>query len=69
MNQFTARMVHPDGPHQFPTDPTEDRDTGRDPRSVMTLANDVEQAKEILLRDNDGFVFLTGPDDITAEQG
>lgn len=61
MAGFSARMVHPDGPAPFPKDLSEDRDNSQDPRSVFTIADDVEQAKEILRRDNPGFTFLSDP--------
>lgn len=64
MAAFTARMVHPQGPHPFPSNPAEDRDSSRDPRSVMVWADDVEQAREVLQRDNPEFEFLDGPNEM-----
>ena len=64
MAAFTARLVHPDGPHSFPEDPNEDRDYSRDPRSVYTLADSLDEAKTVLLADNPEFVFHTGPDEV-----
>lgn len=55
MQGYSARMVHPEGPHGFPKNPLEDRDQSRDPRSVFTLAENEDQAIEILLKDNPGF--------------
>lgn len=62
-------MVHPDGPAPFPTDPAEDRDSSRDPRSVSTIALDAAEAKKKLERDNPGFDILTGPTEVVFEEG